>query len=103
MTHHCIINFIASRIVNFLARSFAYNSDPPSNAGFCFEANNIPEVLDEDMEDDLAEMLQSMSLEEEPYFEEDLECYAPFNQDIVNYVFIEYECTESNEELEDDG
>ena len=60
-------------------------------------------MLDDDVEDDLAEMLQSMSLEEEPYFEEDLECYAPFNQDIVDYVFKEYECTENNEELEDDG
>ena len=31
--------------------------------------------------------LQSIFLEEEPYFEQDLECYEPFTQDIVNYVF----------------
>ena len=73
------------------------------NAGFCSEGNNISEALEDDVADDLAQMLQSISLEDVPYFEEDLECYAPFDQDIVDYVYKEYECTESNEELEDDG
>ena len=57
------------------------------NAGFCFEPNNVSEVLDDGADDDLAEILQSIFLEEEPYFEQDLECYEQFTQDIVNYVF----------------
>ena len=60
-------------------------------------------MLDDDAEDDLAEMLQSMSLEDKPYFKEVLECYEPFKQDIVNYVFQEYGNAQNDEELTDDG
>jgi len=59
-------------------------------------------MLDDDAEDDLAEMLQSTSLEDEAYFEEDLECYEPFTQDFVNYVFAEYNYAQNIGELEDD-
>ena len=78
-------------------------SDGFQERGIFFEPNDIPEMLDDDAEDDLAEMLQSMSLEDEPYFEEDLECYEPFTQDIVNYVFQEYDYAQNVKELEDDG
>ena len=60
-------------------------------------------MVDDDAKNDLAEMLRSMSLEDEAYFEEDLECYEPFKQDVVNYVFAEYKYAQNVEELEDDG